>query len=53
MQSISSGLGSGAVKQVELCDVLAEDWAEFMTLDLRLKISEEFNTIDNGEKWHC
>ena len=53
MQSISSGLGSGAVKQVELCDVLTEDWAEFMTLDLRLKISEEFLAIENNEKWHC
>lgn len=53
MQSISSGLGSGAVKQVELCDVLAEDWAEFMTLNLRMKMSEEFINLDNGEKWHC
>jgi len=53
MQSISSGLGSGAVNQVELCDVLTEDWAEFMTLDLRMKMSEEFTGIDNSEKWHC
>jgi adenylate kinase len=24
-----------------------------MTLDLRLKMSEEFTTIENNEKWHC
>jgi 2-phosphoglycerate kinase len=52
MQAISQGLGSGAVSEVELCDVLAEDWAEFMTVDLRLKLSDEFAALVDSD-FHC
>lgn len=52
MQSISAGLGSGAVSEVELCDVLSEDWAEFMTVDLRMQLSKEFADLVNTD-FHC
>jgi len=49
MQAISSTLGSGAIKHVQLQDVIHEDWVELLSLDLALKPSPEF--LD-GE-WHC
>lgn len=52
MSSISSGLGSGAVSEVELRDVLHEDWAEFLTIDLKLNLSAEFEKLVKSE-FHC
>ncbi len=37
MKAISAGMGSGLTQQVELCEVVDEEWSELMTLDLKLK----------------
>jgi hypothetical protein len=50
MQAISSTLGSGAIKEVALEDVIHEDWVELMSLDLQIKTSPEFL---EGANWHC
>ena len=49
MKSISSCLGNGALKQVTLSEVIHEDWAELMSLDLNIRGSSELNLPD----WHC
>jgi len=51
MRAISSTLGSGAIKQVELKDVVHEEWVELLTLDLNIQTSKEFLTQDS--EWHC
>jgi hypothetical protein len=50
MQSISSTLGSGALKEVALQDVIHEDWVELMSLNLKITTSPEF--LESSE-WHC
>ena len=50
MQAISSTLGSGAIKEVALEDVIHEDWVELLSLDLQIKTSPEFL---EGANWHC
>ena len=52
MQSISAGLGNGAVSEVTLSEVLHEDWAELLTINLKMKLSDEFACLDEKE-WHC
>jgi hypothetical protein len=42
MQSISSGMGNGTIKSVDLSDVMEEEWADFLTIDLKLKTSPVF-----------
>lgn len=49
MRAISATLGSGAVKHVNLQDVLSEEWVEILTLDLNIAPSDEFLGIE----WHC
>ncbi len=49
MKSISSCLGNGALKQVTLSQVIHEDWAELMSLDLNIKGSPELDLPE----WHC
>ena len=49
MKSISTCLGRGALKQVSLSDVIHEEWAELMSLDLNLKASPELELSE----WHC
>jgi hypothetical protein len=44
MRAISSTLGSGAIKQVELKDVMHEEWVELLMLDLKIQTSQEFLT---------
>lgn len=39
MKTISTGMGSGLVKTVDLSDVIDEEWAEFLAIDLKLKVS--------------
>ena len=51
MKSVSDSLGSGAIKDVQLGDVIEEDWAEMLTLNLKMETSKEF--LDIGEEWHC
>ena len=51
MKTISEGLGSGAIKDVSLGEVVDEDWAEMLTLDLKMKTSPEF--LEMQEAWHC
>jgi len=51
MKSVSECLGSGAIKDVQLGEVIDEDWAEMLTLDLKMETSKEFIEMD-GE-WHC
>jgi len=50
MKTISVGLGSGAVKHVELPDVVDEDWSEFICLNLKLRTSAE---LEQATFWHC
>lgn len=50
MKTISEGVGSGLIKKVELADVLEEDWAELLTLDLKLKTSP---VLQQATFWHC
>jgi hypothetical protein len=42
MKAISSGMGSGFTKNVELSDVIDEEWSELLTIDLKLKPSAVF-----------
>lgn len=49
MQAISTTLGSGALKDVCLQDVIHEDWVELLSLDLNIKTSPEFLE----DQWHC
>jgi adenylate kinase len=51
MQAVSSTLGSGAIKSVELSDVLHEEWVELLMLDLKIKTSAEF--LGKSTEWHC
>ena len=51
MKAISQGLGSGDVKQVTLAEVIDEDWAETLTLDLKMAPSKEFMNL--ASEWHC
>ena len=51
MKTVSEGLGSGAIRNVTLGEVVDEDWAEMLTLDLNMKTSQEF--LDMQEPWHC
>lgn len=43
MKTISTGLGSGAVKHLELYEVINTNWSEFVTLNLNLKTSVELD----------
>ena len=49
MKAISTKLGSGAIKPVTLSDILHEEWAEMLSLDLSITTSPEFLT----QQWHC
>ena len=51
MKSVSESLGSGAIKDLDLGDVIEEDWAEMLTLDLKMETSREF--LDIESEWHC
>lgn len=62
VESISKGVGSGQVHNIELDDVVYEDWAEFLTLNIRMKSSAVFDEliVDHPEEnesrdfpWHC
>ena len=35
-------MGSGLTRNVELSDVVDEEWSEYMSLDLRIKTSKVF-----------
>ena len=49
MRAISTGMGSGLVKHVDLDEVVDEDWSEYIALDLKLKASEIFRS---ASYWH-
>ena len=49
MRTVSSGMGSGLIKHVELGDVLGEDWLEFLTLDIKMLPSSAFTS--GSFKW--
>ena len=51
MRAISSTLGSGAIKSVELKDVMHEEWVELLMLDLKIQTSPEF--FSKAAEWHC
>ena len=54
MRTISSALGSGLTKQVELADVLDEPWSEFLNIDIKVQTSKIFTAGGIGSfKWHC
>ena len=50
VKSISSAIGSGAVKQCEIKDVISEPWCEFLSIDVKLKTSKVL--LENVE-WKC
>jgi adenylate kinase family enzyme len=50
MKAISSSLGNGEIKKVTLNNVINEDWAELMSLDLNIGVSEELGSLPD---WHC
>jgi adenylate kinase len=50
MTAISRGMGSGLIKHLELADVLGEDWAEFLTIDMKFKVSQVFH--GSSFSWH-
>jgi adenylate kinase len=61
VESISKGVGSGQVHNIELDDVVYEEWAEFLTLNIRMKSSTVFEdlVVDNPDEnenndfpWH-
>jgi len=39
MKAISSGMGSGLTKNVDLSDVVDEEWCELLSIDLKFKPS--------------
>jgi len=39
MTAISNGIGSGAVAEMNLADVINEPWCEFLTMDIKLQTS--------------
>ena len=51
MKTISSGMGAGLVKYVELADVLGESWLEFLTLDMKFQASKALTS--GAFQWHC
>ena len=62
VQAISRGVGSGQLHNIELDDVVFEDWAEFLTLNIRMRSSDLFEelVLDEPEQdeprefnWHC
>ena len=40
MQSISDAIGSGAVKEVGIAEVITEPWCEFLSVDVKLMTSK-------------
>jgi len=50
MLAISEGIGSGAINEVTMADVINEPWCEFMTVDVKLECSDIFI---NGIQWVC
>jgi len=36
MKAVSTGMGSGLFKHVELEEVVDEDWCEYISLDLKI-----------------
>jgi hypothetical protein len=50
MKAISSGMGSGLTKSVELSEVIDDDWSELLTIDLKLKASA---VLKEANFWHC
>jgi adenylate kinase len=50
VKAISGGMGSGLTKNVELSDVIDEEWSEYLNLDLRIKTSKVFA---DATFWHC
>lgn len=62
IESISKGVGTGEVHNIELDDVIYEDWAEFLNISVRMKPSTIYEDLyldspDEGESkefpWHC
>lgn len=51
IQAVSTGLGSGAIQQVALADVIDEEWSEMLSLNLKLCISPELLNLNT--EWHC
>ncbi len=43
-------MGSGALKTVELSEVVDEEWSEFLTIDVKLKCSK---VLKEADFWHC
>jgi len=49
MKRISKGMGSGLVKNVDLDDVIDEEWCEYLLVDLKMKTSPVF---EKANFWH-
>ena len=48
MQTISEGIGSGAVQETQISEIINESWCEFMTVNVRLQTSDE---LLEGIEW--
>ena len=45
VEGISKGVGCGQTHNIELDDVVYEDWAEFLTLNLRMNPSTIYDEL--------
>ena len=50
MTTISEGIGSGAIQDLEIADVINEPWCEFLTVDVRLETSQ---ALIEAVDWKC
>lgn len=48
MQAISEGIGSGAVQETQISEIVNEYWCEFMTINVKLQTSE---VLKEGIEW--
>lgn len=67
MNSISLGIGTGESQSIELDSVIDEDWAEFFSINIKMKPSSVLKDIEAPENsedpegdtkkgkfpWHC
>ena len=51
MQAVSDGIGNGTVEEMSIDDAMKHSWAEFMTIDVKLKCSKEFSS--DCFEWCC
>ena len=48
MKAISEGIGSGAIQETQISEVINEQWCDFMTIDVKLETSD---VLREGIEW--